>query len=89
MLTASADSNLLDPGSWKKSPNPVFWQSPEAGVYAPGHNSFFESADGKQQWILYHANSAPHQGCGDHVSACPAFLLECRRIAEFRSTRFD
>ena len=68
MLTASADSNLLDPGSWKKSPDPVFWQSPEAGVYAPGHNSFFESADGKQQWILYHANSAPHQGCGDHRS---------------------
>ena len=68
MLTASSDSNLLDPGSWKKSPKAVFQQSPKARVYAPGHNSFFKSPDGKQDWILYHANSEPHQGCGAHRS---------------------
>jgi len=33
-------------------------------VYAPGHNSFFKSPDGKQDWILYHANNEPGQGCG-------------------------
>lgn len=65
MLTANADSDLLDPHSWKKSRKPVFLQDPKAGVYAPGHNSFFESDGGKQQWILYHANSHPHEGCGD------------------------
>jgi GH43 family beta-xylosidase len=66
MLTAESGSDLLDPGSWKKSPAAVFQQSPEHKVYATGHNSFFKSPGGKQDWILYHANSKPHQGCGQH-----------------------
>jgi GH43 family beta-xylosidase len=64
MLTASANSDIMDPASWKKSAEPVFRQSKENSVYAPGHNSFFTSADGKEDWILYHANSKPGQGCG-------------------------
>jgi GH43 family beta-xylosidase len=64
MLTASANSNLLDARSWKKSLTPVFQQSVVNGVYAPGHNSFFKSPDGKEDWIVYHANSKPGQGCG-------------------------
>ncbi|HXH99386.1 MAG TPA: glycoside hydrolase family 43 protein [Sphingobacteriaceae bacterium] len=68
MLTASAQSNLLNPASWIKSPEPVFSQSVTNGVYAPGHNSFFKSPDGREDWILYHANSKPGQGCGHHRS---------------------
>lgn len=68
MMTASADSNLMDISSWKKSDRPVFRQSPEASVYGTGHNSFFKSPDGKQDWILYHANSEPGEGCGQHRS---------------------
>jgi GH43 family beta-xylosidase len=68
MLTASASSDLLNPESWKKSPKPVFWQSPEAHAYGTGHNGFFKSPDGKQDWIIYHANSGPNQGCGGHRS---------------------
>lgn len=68
MLSADANSNLLDPVSWTKNPQPVFRQAKENGVYAPGHNSFFKSPDGKEDWILYHANSAPGQGCGGHRS---------------------
>jgi GH43 family beta-xylosidase len=33
-----------------------------------GHNSFFKSPDGTEDWILYHANSEPGQGCGRHRS---------------------
>ena len=65
LLTANEHSDLLDPKSWQKSDRPVFQQSPANGVYAPGHNSFFKSPDGKQDWILYHANAAAGQGC-DH-----------------------
>ena len=64
MLTANANSDPMDPASWKKSAEPVFKQSKENSVYAPGHNSFFTSPDGKESWILYHANSEPGQGCG-------------------------
>jgi GH43 family beta-xylosidase len=68
MLTASKNSNLMDAASWRKSVQPVFKQSPENGVYAPGHNSFFKSPDGTEDWILYHANSKPGQGCGNDRS---------------------
>lgn len=64
LLTAGAESDLLDSLSWTKSAEPVFQTSVENGVYAPGHNSFFTSPDGTEDWILYHANSAPGKGCG-------------------------
>jgi GH43 family beta-xylosidase len=64
MMTAKANADLLDPKSWVKSPKPVFQLSKENSVYAPGHNSFFKSPDGKEDWILYHANSEPGCGCG-------------------------
>jgi GH43 family beta-xylosidase len=64
MLQTNISADLMDAASWKKSPEPVFKQSPENQVYAPGHNSFFKSPDGKEDWILYHANSEPGQGCG-------------------------
>lgn len=64
MLTLMNKNKLLDSASWKKSPKPVFRQSPKNGVYATGHNSFFKSPDGRQYWILYHANNHPGDGCG-------------------------
>ena len=67
MLTAVSGSDLLNRNSWIKSTQPVFQQSPLAHVYATGHNSFFKSPDGRD-WILYHANAAPGQGCGHHRS---------------------
>jgi GH43 family beta-xylosidase len=68
MLSFKGKRNLLDSSLWEKSTAPVFKQSIENGVYAPGHNSFFKSPDGKEDWILYHANSAPGQGCGNRRS---------------------
>ncbi len=64
MLTASANSDILDPASWQKLPQPVFSQSPPDSVFGTGHNSFFQSPDGTETWILYHANAKPGQGCG-------------------------
>jgi GH43 family beta-xylosidase len=68
MLTFTGTDNLLDSASWRKSPTSVFKQSSRNKVYAPGHNSFFKSPDGKEDWILYHANPAPDLGCGQHRS---------------------
>lgn len=68
MLSTSIISDLLDSASWKKHPAPVFKFSIINRVFAPGHNSFFKSPDGTEDWILYHANSEPGQGCGRHRS---------------------
>ena len=64
LLTFTGKRNLLNPLLWKKSGQPVFSTSVEDSVFAPGHNSFFKSPDKKEDWILYHANSAPGMGCG-------------------------
>ena len=62
-LKPGADPML--PQSWTKSPEPVLKSKPENGAYAPGHNGFFKSPDGKEDWIIYHANSKANQGCGN------------------------
>jgi GH43 family beta-xylosidase len=68
MLEARANANLLSPGSWKKTNHPVFSTLPVAHAFGTGHNTFFKSPDGAEDWILYHANSEPHQGCDGHRS---------------------
>ena len=67
LLTARSDADLLDPQSWVKSANPIFRQSPENGVYGTGHNSFFKSPDGTEDYILYHARDTKTDppGMGD------------------------
>ncbi|WP_185843805.1 family 43 glycosylhydrolase [Streptomyces sp. WAC 05379] len=55
----------LSPASWTKKQTPVFQRSDTNGVYGPGHNGFFTSPDGTENWIVYHANSASNGGCGN------------------------
>ncbi|PKB15166.1 family 43 glycosylhydrolase [Flavobacterium sp. 5] len=64
LLTFTGTDNLLDSSAWAKSDKPILEQSNKTKVYAPGHNSFFKSPNGKEDWILYHANSNPGDGCG-------------------------
>ncbi|TWT65209.1 glycoside hydrolase family 43 protein [Allorhodopirellula solitaria] len=68
LLTADATADPMNPDAWTKSPQPVFQQSPERGVYGTGHNCFFKSPDGREDWILYHANDNPEDGCGNKRS---------------------
>jgi GH43 family beta-xylosidase len=55
---------VLSASSWDKSPNPVLSQG--NGVFGPGHNGFFTSPDGTQNWIVYHGNPQSGQGCGSN-----------------------
>jgi GH43 family beta-xylosidase len=62
LLWAEESADLLDPRSWHKRNDPVFFASGVRGTFAAGHNSFFTSPDGTEDWILYHANPGPNQG---------------------------
>lgn len=58
-------SNPLSAASWTKKQTPVFQRNDAAGVYGPGHNGFFTSPDGTENWLVYHANSSASGGCGN------------------------
>jgi GH43 family beta-xylosidase len=62
MLTYTGD-DPLSADSWVKHPEPVFQRSDEHGVFAPGHNGFFQSPDGTENWIVYHANDSLDGAC--------------------------
>ena len=64
VLKLTDQSEPLDLHSWEKYSEPVFEKNVQNQVFAPGHNSFFKSPDGKEDWILYHANDQSGQGCG-------------------------
>jgi len=68
MLRASVNADLMKPASWKKLKDPVFTSSPEGHAFGAGHNGFFKSPDGKEDWIVYHANPEAHEGCGANRS---------------------
>jgi len=65
LLTLKTGGDPLNKTDWIKTPTPVFTKKPENGAYAPGHNGFFKSKDGKEDWIIYHANTMAGQGCSD------------------------
>ena len=68
MSVAPASADLMNPVSWKKSPQPIFQKDEANSVYATGHNGFFKSPNGKEDWIIYHANPKPDCGCGGQRS---------------------
>ncbi len=54
LLSADADADILDPAVWKKERYPVLQSSEEAGLYGPGHNTFFTDEEGRLM-TSYHA----------------------------------
>ncbi len=73
MLVADAKSDLLNPASWRQHPKPVFARVDQYGVFGPGHNFFFRSPDGKEDWIVYHAKSGTADTYGDRSARAQRF----------------
>lgn len=55
LLWAEEDADLLDPASWNKLPEPVFYSNEKFNRFGPGHNSFTVAEDGKTDVMIYHA----------------------------------
>ncbi|MFD2163160.1 family 43 glycosylhydrolase [Paradesertivirga mongoliensis] len=55
LLWAEDDADLLDPASWHKLPEPVFFSNEAFNRFGPGHNSFTVAEDGKTDVMIYHA----------------------------------
>jgi GH43 family beta-xylosidase len=55
LLWADENSDLLNPDSWHKLPEPVFFTNELLKRFGPGHNSFTVAEDGKTDVMIYHA----------------------------------
>ncbi len=62
-LLTLTGTDPLNAGHWTKKSTPVFQRNDANSVFAPGHNGFFKSPDGTEDWIVYHANSSASGGC--------------------------
>lgn len=69
MLQLQEDGDPMEALHWQKYPEPVFTKKPEHKALGPGHNGFFKSPDGSEDWIIYHANPSTEKGCGN--DRCP------------------
>lgn len=67
-LLSSPMQNLIDPSSWTKSDQPLLTKNASSLAFGPGHNAFFKSKDGTEDWIVYHANARAGAGCADERS---------------------
>lgn len=76
MFIAGKDADLLDPGSWERSPIQVFSQYVDSSVYGPGHNCFTFSPDYKENWIVYHAKSSSSNECAGRSMRAQAFTWD-------------
>jgi len=65
LLEASVDADPLEARSWTKIDHPFLSTDAGAEAFGPGHNGFFKSPNGQEDWIIYHANPAPGGGCGN------------------------
>ena len=68
LLSCASTADPMLPASWTKNPQPVFVKNGASRAYGPGHNGFFKSRNGTQDWLIYHANANPGEGCGDRRS---------------------
>lgn len=63
MLTAPAESDLLNPESWTKSEEPVFTPGERSNYVGASNVSFVVSPDGEQTLMLYQAKQPGQDDC--------------------------
>lgn len=73
MIWCDETDDVTDPASWRQWPEPVLTRNDEAGVYGPGHNGFFKSPDGREDWIVYHAKDVSEYTYDRRSPRCQPF----------------
>ncbi|KAH8833266.1 Arabinanase/levansucrase/invertase [Flagelloscypha sp. PMI_526] len=62
LLELVGNKDPMVASNWVKTPTPVFTAA--NGNNEPGHNGFFKSPSGKEDWIVYHASPDIPSSCG-------------------------
>lgn len=56
-LSIPSTADPLTTANWRQHSGAVFARADANGVWGPGHNAFFTSPDGTEQWIVYGAKA--------------------------------
>ena len=64
-LVAAVGADLSQAQSWTQLPRLLMARVDQNGVWGPGHNFFFKSPDGTQDWQAYHAKTSTRETFGD------------------------
>lgn len=67
LIWTNENADLLDPRSWEQYPEPILTRCDARAVFGPGHNGFFQSPDGREDWIVYHAKTSAQFGFSNRV----------------------
>lgn len=62
LMKLKPDGDPMVKSDWIKYDEPILIRNDEGGVFGPGHNGFFKSPDGTEDWIIYHARNLPGGG---------------------------
>lgn len=62
LLKLKPGGNPMVKADWIKYDQPILTRNDEGGVFGPGHNGFFKSPDGTEDWVIYHARNLPGGG---------------------------
>jgi GH43 family beta-xylosidase len=73
MLSIDYNADLLNAGNWYKYTSPVFQRNDSNSVYGPGHNTFVQSPDRKEDWIVYHATPGVNDGWNNRKARAQRF----------------
>lgn len=57
MKSIAPGADPMVAANWKQHPAPIMSRNDAMGIWGPGHNGFFKSPDGKEDWIVYHAKN--------------------------------
>jgi GH43 family beta-xylosidase len=84
MLTHTR-GDVMNPKTWRKSPVPVFSRhsGPDGNVYGPGHNGFFKSPDGTEDWIIYHGKETSEYTYAGRTTRAQKFTWRSDGTPEF------
>ena len=62
LMKLKPDGDPMARSDWIKFDAPILTRNDEGGVFGPGHNGFFKSPDGTEDWVIYHARNLPGGG---------------------------
>ncbi len=67
-LVANLNTDFVDPKSWTQYPKLLLARADQNDVWGVGHNYFFKSPDGTQDWIAYHGKTSTKDTYGDRTT---------------------